>query len=74
MTTGGTVQIQPPGARTERELIQAAMAGDADAFSDLVEVRVNKMFAVARVLLILSRGKVPPLPIISASDMWSMVS
>lgn len=51
MTMGGTIQVRQPGARTERQLVRAAMAGDADAFSDLAEVRVNKMFAVARLIL-----------------------
>ena len=51
MTTGGTIQDWQPGARTEQELIRAAMDGDATAFSDLAEVRVNRMFAVARLIL-----------------------
>jgi RNA polymerase sigma factor (sigma-70 family) len=42
---------RPRDAHTERELVQAARAGDADTFSDLAEARVSKMFAVARLIL-----------------------
>jgi RNA polymerase sigma-70 factor (ECF subfamily) len=40
-----------PGDSSERELVEAAMAGDADAFSSLAEASARRLYAVARLIL-----------------------
>jgi len=51
MTTGDTNERQPVGTRTERELVEAAMAGDAEAFSDLASAAAHRLYATARLIL-----------------------
>jgi len=51
MTLGDTNDVRQPGARSERGLVQAAMAGDAEAFSDLASAVVARLYAVARLIL-----------------------
>ncbi len=40
-----------PGARTERELVELAMAGDREAFSALASASARRLYAVARLVL-----------------------
>ena len=40
-----------PGARTERELVELAMAGDTEAFSALASASARRLYAVARLVL-----------------------
>lgn len=51
MSQGGTSGVRQPGARSERELVEAAMAGDSDAFGDLAAGAAARLYAVARLIL-----------------------
>lgn len=50
MTLRGTSDVRQSGARTERELVEAAMAGNPDAFSDLAAAAATRLYAVARLI------------------------
>lgn len=51
MSLGGTSHVAQPGARSERELVEAAMAGSSDAFGDLAAAAAPRLYAVARLIL-----------------------
>jgi RNA polymerase sigma-70 factor (ECF subfamily) len=51
MIVGGTNDMAQPGARSERELVEAAMGGSADAFGDLAAAASPRLYAVARLIL-----------------------
>ena len=51
MILSGKSDVRQPGARTERELVEAAMRGDANAFSDLAAAAASRLFAIARLIL-----------------------
>jgi RNA polymerase sigma-70 factor (ECF subfamily) len=51
MTWGADSIAQEPATRDQRELVERAMAGDQDAFSDLATLAARRLYAVARLIL-----------------------
>jgi DNA-directed RNA polymerase specialized sigma24 family protein len=48
---GGRTSARSPEARSQRDLVEAAMAGDPATFSDLATVAARRLHVVARLIL-----------------------